>query len=92
MEEFTTKYNENPFDISGIYYIQVNGAYYIGQTVSISRRLEEHKHAASKGLTPFYKAMRDDGYTWGIVETCAADELDKKEIYWIDKVNTFKRG
>ena len=76
----------------GIYKItnKVNGKSYIGQSNNIERRLKEHKYISSesnKSLKRAYKKYGKDNFEFSILEECKLEELDEKEIYYI---NTLK--
>lgn len=88
----------------GIYKItnQVNGKVYIGQSVCIERRWNEHKARAfnlnNKDYDkPFYRSIRKYGvgnFNLEVLEECKQEELNEKEMYWIkyyDATNK-KRG
>lgn len=86
----------------GIYKITnlVNGKVYIGQSVDINRRIKRHKSRAfninSNGYGyPLYKAIRKygiDNFSFEVLEECAKDELNEKEIYYITKYDSWKNG
>lgn len=72
---------------------KINGKAYVGQTIcNIEKRFREHVHASLTKNTYLYNAMRKYGKdNFEIVEIDYAkslDELNSKEIYWIDKLNT----
>lgn len=83
----------------GIYKIEnkINGKVYIGQSVDIERRWNEHK---SRSLSKkhdkdynmkIYKAIRKYGlnnFKLSIIEECSEDKLRDKEIYWINYYNS----
>lgn len=87
---------------TGIYKItnNFNNKCYIGQSVNIERRFTDHKCRAFKeddeGYNyPLYRAMRRYGlenFTFEILEKCKKEELDEKEIYYIEKYNSFYNG
>lgn len=74
----------------GIYKItnQINNKVYIGQSVNIRKRFNGHKFAARNGEnTHLYNAMRDYGienFSFEILEECSKEQLDDREIYWIE--------
>lgn len=81
---------------TGIYKItnKQNGKVYIGQSVDIERRWQEHRkrYNIEKYDTLFYKAIRKYGlenFSFEIIEVCTKEELDDKEIYWIKHYNSF---
>lgn len=77
----------------GIYKItnQINGKVYIGQSVCIQHRWNEHRSAAfninNKNYNcHLYRSIRKYGienFTFEILEQCNEEELNDKEIYWI---------
>lgn len=81
----------------GIYKAQnkINGQIYIGQSVRIEERWKEHKNSAINGTSKFYKAIQEfgwDNFEWSIIEECPREELDEKEIYWIEYYNSINNG
>lgn len=79
----------------GIYKItnMVNGKSYIGQSRDIERRWREHKN--SKDDATIHRAFRKYGianFTFEVLEECSAEELDQKEIEYIAKYNSYKKG
>lgn len=85
--------------ICGIYKIEnlVNGKVYIGQSVDIYTRWISHKNASlregNRGYNyPLYRAFRKygiDNFYFEIIEECTEEELDEKEIYYINKYKSF---
>lgn len=78
----------------GIYKITntINGKCYIGQSVNIERRWNEHRSSSRLGSSSplLYKAIRKYGlskFIFEIVEECSIDLLDNRETYWISKLN-----
>ena len=72
---------------------RVNGKVYIGQTTkTIQTRWKKHCIAAKSDNLPFHKAIRKYGAENFTVEqidiAASADELNKKEIYWIAFYNS----
>lgn len=86
----------------GIYKITnlINGKCYIGQSRDINKRLNAHKTSAFDVLNHsynnhFYKSIRKYGlenFSFEIIEECSIDQLNEREIYWIDKFNSFFNG
>lgn len=74
----------------------VNDKVYIGQTIHYAKlRLIQHKQAAKRGNSKFYKAMRDIGVDNFYVETLEEVDdniLDNKENYYIQKYNSIELG
>ena len=86
--------------ICGIYQIKnkINGKSYIGQSKDIYNRWKQHKLVISDNCNsimkeyPFYQALKKYGienFDFSILEECSTEELDKKEKYWINKLNTY---
>lgn len=87
----------------GIYIIRnnYNNKIYIGQSVDIKRRANEHlragqpekysKKSERDSNTPIHKAMHKYGienFSIMVLEECARDQLNERERYWIAKLNT----
>lgn len=88
---------------SGIYrvYTTFNNACYIGQAKDIYRRFNSHHIYDYKNEnnncynTKFYSALRKyglDAFEIEILELCPTEELDKKEIFYINKYDSFHHG
>lgn len=88
--------------MTGIYKItnKINGKVYIGQSGDIHERWLEHKrinerqNAAAKiaQTYPLYRAFKKyglDNFLFEVIEECPLEELDKKEIFWIDYYNSY---
>jgi group I intron endonuclease len=83
----------------GIYKITnlINNKNYIGQSINIQRRLGEHKYRPFNEKddgynTPLYKAIRKYGlenFSFDIIEECSPDQLNAKEIFWIQHYNSY---
>lgn len=83
--------------MTGIYKItnQLNGKSYIGQSIDIMGRWRRHRVQAQKEDTPLYCAIRKygiDNFTFEVVEECSFEELNNREIYWIQYYNTYYAG
>lgn len=88
----------------GIYKIQnkLTGKIYIGQSVNIERRWQNHIYFAylnsdkNKSYNyPLYKDIRDFGknnFEFSIIEECDPKLLNEREIYWISFFNSYKDG
>lgn len=81
----------------GIYKItnKITDQVYIGQSVHIERRWQEHSGRFQYGYSKLYQAMQEYGienFAFEIIEKCEATELDKKERYWIKYYNSYKKG
>lgn len=77
----------------------VNGKVYIGQTIQeLWARKAHHKHIALKDKrdTIFTRAIRKYGwenFDWKIIDSASdIDELNQKEIYWINYYNSFGKN
>lgn len=84
---------ESDFVSIGIYKIknQINGKVYIGQSIHIEQRWKQHKYQKDLGTTPLYQDMRNFGienFLFEIVEICSEEELNEKEIYYIEKFDS----
>ena len=86
----------------GIYKIQnkINGKCYIGQSINIYKRWQEHKSNSinknhEDSYYPLYCAIRKygiDNFDFSIIEECNQEELNNKEIYWVKYYNSFENG
>lgn len=86
----------------GIYKITniINGKSYIGQSTNIHRRWQA-EIADSNNINchsydyPLMRAFRKygiDNFKFEIIEECRSEELNQKEVYWIDYFDTFFHG
>ena len=81
--------------IIGIYKIEnlINGKKYIGQSIDIQRRFEEHKR--DKDNCRIHQAIRKYGinnFSFEIIEECSPSMLDEREKYWIKYYDSFNNG
>lgn len=82
----------------GIYKItnQLNNKSYIGQSINIESRWNHHKNYSMESAHyPLYQAFKKYGvenFTFEIIELCSKEKLNEKEIYWIQKYNTYYNG
>ena len=74
----------------GIYKIEnkINGKIYIGQSINIKIRWQQHKREAkcNRRNAPLYNALRKygvDNFTFEVLEECPQELLNEKEIFWI---------
>ena len=80
----------------GIYKIinKINNKIYVGQSVNIQKRWYQHLYDANHrpmiGIDQAIKKYGAKNFQCELIEECSADELNDKEIYWIEKLNTFK--
>lgn len=85
----------------GIYRIvnKLNGKCYVGQSVDIERRFEEHnkKYRNYKGEP--YRRLYDALHKYGIynfeselLELCGPEKLNEREIHWINYFDSLRNG
>ena len=74
----------------------INNKHYIGKTERDPEiRWKEHRRHAKTLDLPLYRAFNKYGinsFIFSIVEECPNNELDEKEIYWIDFYNSYSKG
>lgn len=89
--------------VSGIYTItnNINNKKYVGLSKNCYKRWYDHKEAARRPKKPYqfrspiYNAMRKYGinnFSFNIIEECPVDKLKEREIYWIEKLDTYNNG
>lgn len=86
--------------ICGIYKITdlITGQAYIGQSLDIKERARQHIKASlsyGKATNKLYQAMQNSGqsnFTFEILEEVPRDQLNEREIYWIDFYKTRELG
>lgn len=88
--------------IIGIYKITnlSNNKIYIGQSINIYQRYKAHQQYALNPKsreynTPIHNAIRKYGiqnFQLEILEQCTTEQLDEKEIYWINYYNSTDRA
>lgn len=78
----------------GIYKItnKENGKVYIGQSIDIERRLDEHKKKRSLTIDDYINALGVENFTFEILEECQEKELDQKEQDYIKEYNSRING
>lgn len=67
-----------------------NGMSYIGQSTNIKRRYNQHKNVNHES-TIFHDAIKEfgfDSFDFEIVEICKRSELNRKEVFYIQKYGT----
>lgn len=82
----------------GIYIItnKTNGKSYIGQSVNIKKRIQEHFWKAhlpneisyNSALHQAIRKYGDDNFEWRILEECSTDVIDERERILIQEYNT----
>ena len=88
--------------VIGIYKITnlINNKSYIGQSIDIHKRWKREINAANNINShayeyPLMRAFRKygiDNFSFTIVEECDVEQLNEKEIYWINFYDTFFHG
>ena len=74
----------------------VNGKVYVGQSKDPKRRWKQHKRIATieknpDSHKPLYVEMRSygiDSFSFSLLEKCKDDEMDEREVYWIEQLNS----
>lgn len=79
----------------GIYKITntINNKSYIGQSCNIEERWKRHKYA--KDNFAIHLAIQKYGivnFSFSILEECSKEQLNDKEIYWIEYYNSIEDG
>lgn len=86
--------------MTGIYKITCSGnnKAYIGQSVAIKRRWNDHQKALKSGshynkyLQRAYDKYGEQSFTYEILELCPKDKLNEREQFYISVFDTFKNG
>lgn len=82
--------------MKGIYYIEIDGKKYIGQSVDIEKRLNEHLNDLKKKKHHSWKLQKafdyfgEEKFITGILEE--TDDLDDRELYWSNFFDSIKNG
>lgn len=86
----------------GIYKIEnlINGSCYIGQSINIYKRWQDEKEAAfnpkhgayNYPLSCAFRKYGIENFSFNILEECKREDLNKKEIYWIARYNSYNNG
>lgn len=81
---------------------KINGHSYIGQSINIENRVNSHRQRAycnsennKEYEKTFYKAIRKygwDNFDFEVLEICSKEELNEREIYYIDYYDTYHNG
>jgi group I intron endonuclease len=66
-----------------------NGKSYVGQSTNIHRRLNEHLNRNEQLIDKAIKKHGVENFDFEVLEECSADQLNQKEIYWIEQTNSF---
>ena len=82
----------------GIYKIinKINGKIYVGQSIDIEERWKQHEYKAfninsnayNSAIHQAFRKYGVENFEYQVIELCSIEELDTKEIYWIEKLNT----
>lgn len=82
----------------GIYKItnKINGKVYVGQSIDIEERWKQHEYKAfningnayNSAIHQAFRKYGVENFEYQVIELCSVEELDAKEIYWIDKLDT----
>ena len=86
--------------IVGIYCIEnvSNGKKYIGQSNYIKARFRQHKSKLQRNCHPnillqnAWNKYGSDSFKFYIIEKCSAEQLNEKEMYYINKYGTYGKG
>lgn len=74
----------------GIYKIEnkINGKIYIGQSVNIERRFNEHCRRDEQQIDQAIQKYGVNNFTFSILEECEIEQLNQREDYYISKYNS----
>lgn len=81
--------------ICGIYKIEnlINHKVYIGQSSNIERRWSKHKSVQEKhSIHLAFDKYGIENFSFEVIEECPIEKLDEREIYWIDKYDSYNNG
>lgn len=81
----------------GIYkIISPSGKIYLGQSINIEKRFNQYKNLHKKGIgNKLYNSFIKYGiknHIFEIIEECSVDQLNEREIYWINFYNSIIGG
>ena len=80
----------------GIYKItNPKGKMYIGQSINIEKRFEHYKRLACEQQRKIYNSLKKYGpenHQFEIIEECKVEDLNIREIYWINHFNSLNEG
>lgn len=74
---------------------KINNKKYVGQSIDIERRRQQHIYGAGKYTTKISLAMHKYGlnnFTFEILELCEIEKLNEREQYWIDFYDSIANG
>lgn len=86
--------------MTGIYCIenQENGKKYVGQAVNIEKRWRQHRNKLINGkhynehLQRAWNLYGESSFSFYVLEICAEESLDAREIHYIKSFNSFENG
>lgn len=82
--------------MTGIYKLtSPNNKLYIGKSINILQRWEQHKAVFHTKSTKLYKSIKKygwDNFQKEIIKECKVEELNDLEIFYIKKYNSVKKG
>ncbi len=81
----------------GIIYKITNpsGSVYVGQTISFKKRMSRYKHSRCESQPHIYNSINKygwDNHKVEILEEVHIDNINDREIYWINKLDSFNSG
>ena len=86
----------------GIYVItnNINNKKYIGKSFDVNRRLRHHQidtfnPNSAEYNSVIHRAIRKHGienFSFNVLELCDENDLDSREMYWINKYETYGKG
>lgn len=77
---------------------KINGKVYIGQSINIETRYQQHLYDSShradrgSGVDLAIKKYGIDNFDFEIIEECPIEKLDEREIYWISYYDSYHNG
>ena len=79
---------------SGIYKITINNKLYVGYAKNFEKRKNKHYKMliGKKHINPYLQNsfIKYNEFNFDIIEECAEDELEEKEMFWIKELDTFE--
>jgi predicted GIY-YIG superfamily endonuclease len=83
--------------VTGIYCFtnKVNGKQYVGLSKDIAERYASHIGARSPKKSAMFLPIRKYGiesFTFEVLEECSEADLCEREIYWIEKLDSYNTG
>ena len=78
---------------SGIYKITINNKLYVGYAKNFEKRKNKHYWMliGKKHFNPYLQNsfIKYNEFNFDIIEECAEDELEEKEMFWIKEFRYF---